>query len=272
MPRGDSKRPRARIASSVGATREQPAPPRHAESGPLDLVWKYSFSSENESGRDGRPLLLIPRSQVRILHGPSRLLGRVAAYRVVADEGDIVPVELRLLKRDMSLGEVGFIDDPKPNDLFDTSAPLTTRLVRDIPFATHLREIKKIMAAADQVDDVSRVWARDLGFTQALIDEPVQRTSRREHGEDLYLAVARLYAEATKRQSRSPTKDTREGLPVVDPSWNFEDDVVENLVVEARRRGYLSRAPASGIPGGNLTDKAREILRRYFGDGPWESL
>jgi hypothetical protein len=61
-----------RIAFGAGATLGQPAPPRSTEVERPKSARNRSFSSWNETGRGPSGLLLIPRSQVRILYGPSR--------------------------------------------------------------------------------------------------------------------------------------------------------------------------------------------------------
>lgn len=188
--------------------------------------------------------------------------GLIVAYRVVAVEGDIVPVELRLFAGEIDLDWAFVADDPRPMKPFDTSKPLTRGRVDRIPIATHLDEIKQRMKEPTELEEVADYWAGHLGFTEVLLGDSVKRTSRRHEGTDVYLAVAVLYASAYEAGSKKPTKDTCARLKEL--GWHYELGSVVNLVGEARQRKYLTKPPQSGVPGGHLTEAAQEALHRFF--------
>jgi hypothetical protein len=184
--------------------------------------------------------------------------GLVVAYRVVADEGDIVPVELRLyagrIERGQPLGE-----DPQPADPFNTDTPITRRLIHGLPVASHLRQIREEMNP-EYAEEVGTSWAW-LGFTAALLGSPA-RTSRRTIGENAYLAAAIFYAHAVATRSHAPVEKTRDQLATL--GYDYSQSRVRALVQEARRRGFLTAA-TRGSAGGKLTPAASDARRRILG-------
>jgi hypothetical protein len=72
--------------------------------------------------------------------------------------------------------------------------------------------------------------------------------------DDLYARVAEAYVAAFNAGSRTPAAD-------VARRWKMSAGKIRDLLFKARRRGLLTAAP-DGKLGGELTDKARELLGR----------
>ena len=90
--------------------------------------------------------------------------------------------------------------------------------------------------------------------------DELRRTSRRPRAaSDLrYAKVAARYVAAVTRGSRRPAAEVAEEM-TRDGGW-YEPQHVKELTYEARRRGFLTPT-RQGRPGGQLTEKALEVLR-----------
>jgi hypothetical protein len=181
----------------------------------------------------------------------------VAAYRTVPVEGDTVVVELRLFRDDIDAVHEQ-LGDPKPADPFDTLKPLTARFVPSLPVADHIAQIKRKVMADDSSDEVATTYA-GLGYVDALLDTPA-RTSRREVGNAVLLAVAFLYAAAVECGSKKPIKDIQQRLKTA--GYPYSEGRIKTLVAQARGRRLLTRSQSKGKAGGTLTKQAREAAQR----------
>jgi hypothetical protein len=184
--------------------------------------------------------------------------GFTAAYRAVPEQGDTVVAELRVLRGEPN---ARWLDGPCPEEPVDTSKPITARLIRNLPVATHLARIRSDVMTDEASEEIGTTFAW-LGYTDALLAVPT-RTSRRTVGENVYLAVSIHYAHACAADSKTPIKDTQRAL--ADRGLFYTTAHIKTLVSEARRRGYLTPAPGAGMSGGELTPKAADVLRHVLG-------
>lgn len=179
-----------------------------------------------------------------------------AAYRIVVQRGVPVVGELRIFPHDDYPGRhpgewrARFLQA-------STEAPpggLTARLLRQVRVGEHMKVMGQILEKfAGEL--------KPLGLTMP----PPRRAPRpmkireRSHGrDDLYARLAEAYVAAFNAGSRTPAAD-------VARRWKLGPDgaaKVRNLLFKARRRGMLSDGPGGSKAGGELTDKARAILRR----------
>jgi hypothetical protein len=129
--------------------------------------------------------------------------------------------------------------------------PLTTPVIRNV----HLDDLYELAAGSLSV-------APNLGI-QFEIDRAEfheqRRPGRRGRSDLFYAEVAARYVEFT-RSSSTATKDLAGALQSSPSS-------ARDLLSEARRRNLLTRPPVKGRQGGELTEKAIEILRRKHGNG-----
>jgi hypothetical protein len=181
--------------------------------------------------------------------------GWIAAFRILPDpDGSPTVAELRV-----------FPDHPRRSagrwapelPMVDTSKHvprrgLTSRQLRDIKVPGAVLFTQRLMK------EFMKGWG-ELGADAASeLFEPYQLTDEqpkrgRPPLSDLELArAARIYERALK--SRKPIDRVREELSV-------SEDTARKRVGMARKRGLLTEAP-SGRPGGRLTPKAKELLRR----------
>jgi hypothetical protein len=106
--------------------------------------------------------------------------GFVVAYRLVAHEGDLVPVELRLFAGQVE-PEPRLADDPQPERPFDTAHPISARLVAKLRVVDHLAYIKNEILNPPDSEEIGTTSAW-LGYTEALLETPAP-TSRRQVSE-----------------------------------------------------------------------------------------
>lgn len=117
----------------------------------------------------------------------------------------------------------------------------------------------------DVVDEATR-WLQHEGVRQMIGSDwsrPVARPGRRGQADEKYAGWAERYVDALARAPRSPIQLLlRENQ---DPTVTTAEQV-RWFLNEARRRGLLTAAPR-GKPGGELTDKARALLRAMRQEG-----
>jgi hypothetical protein len=175
-----------------------------------------------------------------------------ASYRIVVQRGVPVVGELRIHPHDAYTrrhpGEwrAAFLQAA-------AEAPeggLTARLLRNVRVGAHMKVMKQILErfAGD---------LKDLGLTMPTprrAARPV-KIQERTHGRDAtYARLAEAYVAAWAAGSRTPATD-------VARRWKLSAAKVRDLLHKARRRDLLTDTP-SGKIGGELTDKARELLGR----------
>lgn len=95
------------------------------------------------------------------------------------------------------------------------------------------------------------------GIDPAQFSDNTTRSRRgRPPFSDEFLAWAALiYAQAVESGDPSPVKTVTEKLDDPEPRR------VAQVIQKARERGFLTQAPAKGIAGGELTEKAIEVLK-----------
>jgi hypothetical protein len=126
---------------------------------------------------------------------------------------------------------------PRPTTVFLPPGGLTAR---------HLRRIK-FRGLKEQHEGVRRLVNRYRGSSS--------RHRKGRHRGDARLAlVAKLYVAALSRGSRTPIADVARQFRAKKASQ------VRDAIYLARRKGFLSATREQGVPGGELTPKAIELL------------
>lgn len=95
-----------------------------------------------------------------------------------------------------------------------------------------------------------------MGFT-AGIDPGPRRPGRRGRDDRHYASVAALYLETCREATKDEDRDVMTRLG---GKLHLSESTIRGQLGEARRRGLLTEAPA-GRSGGELTNRARQILR-----------
>jgi hypothetical protein len=130
---------------------------------------------------------------------------------------------------------------------------LTSRAIRKINLGTAFRLFRQEVLGAwdDPLGPEGRLTVR--GFTGV---RPAKRghPGRRGHDDLTYAKVAALYARAVALGSRAPVRVVAQELVIT-------IDHAKRLVGVARKRGLLTPG-RRGRAGGELTDRARELLAR----------
>lgn len=171
--------------------------------------------------------------------------------------GEFVVGELRV-------HPLGQEDDATGSHTDDLIPPrgLTATRVRNFRFgelisqAIHGLTGPKTNTIDDQLD-----WhdlLRSGGFDTELVAGTTrkQRRGRPPLDEVELASVAYLYDKALGDGVRAPINTVAEALGDPNP------DRVRQVVSKCRERGFLTEAPAKGVPGGHLTERAIEVLER----------
>src|SRR5678816_3153782 len=112
---------------------------------------------------------------------------------------------------------------------------------------------------------VVRHMAGDKRFAKELVlangkkaaivrEEAEMKELKRLTGEVRLAWIARCYVEALRRGSRRQNADVARQLHLSEPQ-------VRDSVLWARRKGLLSKTEKQGLPGGELTPRAIELLK-----------
>jgi hypothetical protein len=179
------------------------------------------------------------------------------AYRIVMQRGFPVVGEMRIFPHDEHEGR-------RPGEwrgeYLGSLAPapdggISARLLRQVQVGKHLRVL-------DQVLTQHGARLKELGIAVPADRRPPRPVKLRERvhdRDDLYARIAADYVATCKAGSRSPAADiARRWKLGTGPRGAAK---VRDLLFKARRRGLLERI-TRGKLGGELTDKARELLRR----------
>lgn len=133
---------------------------------------------------------------------------------------------------------------------------VTSRSLRELPLATIGRDARGW--AAGQLA-MSAAWEAGVSMSPDLAQEVVQqvqsfrkRPGRAKRGDRYYASAAAEYVELVAT-SATPLKALAERN-------RYSSSQTRNILSEARRRGFLTQAPA-GRAGGELTPLARELLQ-----------
>lgn len=184
----------------------------------------------------------------------------IAAYRLVPREGRPVVAEVRVFPAEKGRRKGGCwsVEDlgheaPVP------PGGVPSALLRDVKIDQHLKEYwpKIIRQIRRQYGDDavfgSGGMASRHGFTQ-VAEEVRRRTGRRGHDDLFYARFASGYIDQLARRSSTPTRDLAESL-------HYSQSYVRDVISRARKRGLLTQSPR-GRPGGQLTEKALQVLEQ----------
>ena len=174
-----------------------------------------------------------------------------AVYELVPQDGQLVVGELRVFpgKPDAERSGMGSREDrPVP------FGGLTARLLRKVRITEPLKfghdtavEMEEIATSAGAFQDVA-----------LHLEDVKQRSAGRPRLPDIHYAeAAEMYVKALRHEPRKPVVWAAQRM-------NYSPTRMRDIVSEARRRKLLTPSPR-GRPGGQLTPKARELLRNQRG-------
>lgn len=176
----------------------------------------------------------------------------LAAYRLMPEEGYAWPVELRLLP--------GRIDEPRrpagqPSRGAEP-AQITSSLLRELRVPEHMKLAREALGgeAGPERIEISGFW----GFLKAE-ERPPSGAGRKAKPDQYYASLAVRYVGLVEGGSRQPFKELEEESQGRGTFYSVE--FFQNEINEARRRGLLTSA-GPGKAGGELTDKARRLLKQ----------
>lgn len=132
---------------------------------------------------------------------------------------------------------------------------LTARLVKQIPLGAHHKHAAAFMAGLHRRGVVWPDVLAASGFTERrLATETPPRTTRPARPDRFYATIARAYVARIAAGSRRPVADLATRL-------ELDDSVVRDAIHEARMRGLLTPG-RQGVPGGQLTTRAKQVLKK----------
>jgi hypothetical protein len=170
-----------------------------------------------------------------------------AAYRVVAQRGQTVIAELRVLPRAVGAYWSGrWAGELRPHSATVPRGGLSASVVRSIRVGAHLQAGEDILAVM-----------RTKGHLDEQSDEQIGRSVRRRMQDRSTLDLARLakrYVDALQRGSRRPIHD-------IATEDRVEASTIRMAIYRARQRGLLTK-PKQGSRGGTLTPAAAQLLKR----------
>ena len=187
------------------------------------------------------------------------------AYRIASQDGQPVLAEIRIYPTDLRRPWTD-----RQSDDGRTGVPprggLTARLLRSVKLGHHAAVIRRRIAesaaggtlkeqraAESPVQDFNRDIVRSLGFEPPAAGQG-KKPGRPRRPDLFYARIAARYVEELEAGNRRPTAAVAE-------SSHFSAPHIRDAVHEARVRGLLTRPPSQGRPGGQLTDRARSLLR-----------
>lgn len=154
------------------------------------------------------------------------------------------------------------VDNPRyPDEQVHTGDGLTARTLRTVPLGelqarlqetalTTLKAATASLEAAATMDSTVRREAEHLRRTTRDAFHKRRRPGRAGRPDIEYARIADLYVRALA---------TPRPVVTLSRELHLSQSQVRNLLHAARRRGLLTAAPA-GRPGGQLTEKARQLL------------
>jgi len=168
-------------------------------------------------------------------------------------------------------GSATFNDQPSS----DGASPIpnngvTASVVRNFRYGQFKEEAIRGLAAPQSFSEEGALDWHDLLMSAGFEPEDVTpQTAKPGRGRprlpDEELAqVAYHYDEAIREQVKAPISHVADAIDDPNP------DRVRQVVSKCRQRGFLTQAPAKGIPGGQITPKAIEIIKRLGVEKPQE--
>lgn len=145
----------------------------------------------------------------------------------------------------------------------ETPVPVTTRVLRELPLgqlAEDLRQrVYRRLKAAYKAempvagrDDSEVQRKRKQSEWVSYLEGEWTRPGRQGHPDVFYAGVASEYVQRLAMGRRSPVRD-------IAKARQYSTSMVNNWVHTARKRGLLTASPP-GRAGGDLTDRARQLL------------
>ncbi|MCH8984258.1 MAG: hypothetical protein IH943_09210 [Acidobacteria bacterium] len=165
-------------------------------------------------------------------------------------------------------GSANFNDQPSS----DSAAPIpangvTASVVRNFRYGTFNQDAIRGLVVPQSFSEEAALDWQDLlmsgGFEPEHVTPESGKTRRGRPpllNEEL-AQVAYHYDEAIRKQVKSPISYVADAIDDPNP------DRVRQVVSKCRQRGFLTKAPAKGIRGGSITEKAIAILRQIEIEG-----
>jgi hypothetical protein len=174
--------------------------------------------------------------------------GLIAEYDLRVRDGVPIIASVRVVATTPGLHYVAGEDLPPGAPI--TGDGVTARALRRVPVNLH-----DLVAEALRPHRVE--WLNDTAFRRTIRMAP-RKPGRRGRSDLFYAQLAQRYVETAKTSS-SPVADLAKALSTrrrtIDRDW------VSDQIRVARRRGLLSDPPR-GRAGGQLTERALELLKR----------
>jgi len=188
--------------------------------------------------------------------------GFVAAFRMVDQDGTPVVAEVRVFphhpkgpKQGRRAGTWSEDEQAVP------SGGVTSRAMKAATLTSAREGFTEAMQwfAQQAGRELSDQALSRHGFNAKAYETP-QHPGFAGKPDEAYLDVAIRYARCVERGSRRPARDVAAEYASERHPWIARWEQVRDLAHEARERGLLTYPPRRGMPGGVLTDKAREML------------
>jgi hypothetical protein len=135
---------------------------------------------------------------------------------------------------------------------------LTRRLLRAVPLGRAVDLARE--AVASWLEDPAIATVAQAGFSET---GAPRRPGRKPRPDSFYAEIAALYVDALRRGSRHAVEDTRQAWE----GGRYDKAYIRDQLSVARDRELLTRPPAKGVPGGELTRKARDALPDQYQHG-----
>lgn len=144
---------------------------------------------------------------------------------------------------------------------------LTARMLRGFRFGAVYAEARRQLmppksGSEDDVIEWHDLILREGSDHEEVADSPPPQRRGRPPLKDEELAMAAyLYDQAIREGARDPVSRVASRLDDPNP------DRIRQVIYKCRNRGFLTAAPAPGRPGGELTEKSRQVLqelKRWF--------
>lgn len=193
--------------------------------------------------------------------------GWLAAYRLVPVKGRPVVAEVRLFpneRRPRRRSTDRWSEEPGEWSAAKlgckAAAPVrgvSSKALRAVRPSKHMEEFWSLIVPRWK-EEIGDEAFTELGFHGAFDEPQNRRPGRAGYGDFFYAQWAERYAYAAG-QTRKPIQLLVQQSPRP-AGRTFEDIYIRDLIRDARKRNLLTKA-SPGVAGGELTAKARRILR-----------
>ena len=198
-------------------------------------------------GAPGEDLVVISRD---VWFEVSLLGGWKVAYRLIAQDGQVVVAEVRLFPHEDGTNQE--VPGVWSGELLGSRAKvpfggITSRLLRDIKMGEHRKSVPVVLKKL-------RRWAPVSVERSRLARAEPRRQGRPPIDEVRLAKIAKRYVEALQAGSERPIVDTADAVGLTSSG-------TRDLMYKARRRGILTPT-IRGRSGGQLTEKGRRLAKR----------